>query len=63
MKYFVFTKGLRGPEGQILSELPVIGEGKGKQTYLFGPHELSIIEQSLSLNSLIEKFRNKVKIE
>lgn len=60
-KYFVFIKGSRGPEGQILSEMPITGEGKSNQKFLYGPRELGTLEELCSLDSLIEKFREKVE--
>ena len=62
MKYFVFIKGLRGPEGQLLSELPVTGEGKDKQTYLFGPHKLKDGDENRNLDYLILKFKDKINV-
>lgn len=58
-KYFVFINGLRGPEGQILNELPTDGNGKFSQQTLFQA-KLTPDEEKLSLDELILKFKDKV---
>lgn len=58
-RYFVFTAGLRGPEGQILNEMPSTGEGAKKVNYLFGP-ELITHE---TLDECIFKFKDKLDVQ
>jgi hypothetical protein len=55
-QYFAFIPGLRGPEGQIFNEIPVSGNGKRTQTYLFGPVEVA----DEKLDSLILKFKDQL---
>jgi hypothetical protein len=58
-RYFAFNQGLRGPEGQTFAEIPVNGNGKPQQSYLFGPVEVG----SESLDELILKFKDKLSNE
>lgn len=48
--YFVWVKGLRGPEAQLWAEKQVDGGGKAKETLLI--RELKPSERSIPLDSL-----------
>ena len=52
--YFVWINGLRGPEAQIWVNDSVDGLDKSKPTLL--KVKLSIIDQLLSLDRLVEKY-------
>lgn len=48
--YFVWVKGLRGPEAQVWTDKQVNGEGKAKEPLFI--HEITAFEKDIPLDGL-----------
>lgn len=56
--FFVWIKGVRGPEAQLWESQPVDGNGRSKIETIFC-QKLSDDERNLSLDQLILKFKDR----
>lgn len=62
MTYFVWVDSLRGPAPELWADEPIDGNGNGKSTKnALHKHKLSLEEEKLTFDQLIEHFKNDIR--